>query len=289
VDTTIVATTLRSRYLMTGGYKTHYWEAGENGPTIVALHGGGAGTSGAAGMGMLMSLLADKFRVIAVDGVGGFGFTDLSAPAPYGVQSRVEQLERVVDAMCLDKFAVIGNSQGAWIAAKYAIEHPDRVSKMALISSATIGAAMGIPEEHTPAFQALAGYDFTREGMVKMLKALVHNEARVTDELVEMRLASALRPGAREALAAFAAGGRYLQTPAMSWNFDMRQSLPAITKQIPTIFFWGNQDAFVPVAVGKKLEGMLPDVKFHYVDGAGHQVQTDQADSVARTIGEFFR
>jgi len=287
VETTIVATALRSRYIMAGGVKTHYWEAGENGPTIIALHGGGAGTSGGAGMGTLMSLLADSFRVIAVDGVGGFGFTDVAAPAPYGVQSRVEHLERVVDAMCLDKFALIGNSQGAWIAAKYAILHPDRVTKMALISSATIGAAMGIPEEHTPAFKVLAGYDFTREGMVAMLKALVFNEQRVTPELVEMRLASALRPGAREALAAFAAGGRYLQSPAMFWNFDMRESLPAITKQIPTIFFWGEQDAFVPLHVGKKLETMLPDVRFHYVDGAGHQVQTDQADVVARIIRAF--
>jgi len=286
--TTTTATTIRSRYIMAGTIKTHYWEVGDNGPVVIALHGGGAGTSGSAGMGALMLLLGDSFRVIAVDGVGGFGYTDPAAPAPYGVQSRVDHLERVVEAMCLDKFAVIGNSQGAWVAAKYAIEHPDRVTKMALVASATIGAAMGIPEEHTPAFKALAGYDFTRDGMVAMLKALVHNEAKVTPELVDLRFHASLLPGVREALAGFGAGGRYLQSEAMFPNFDMRTTLPAITKHIPTIFFWGKQDAFVPMHVGEKLQKMLPDVRFYFVDGAGHQVQTDQAESVASTMRSFF-
>ncbi len=230
---------LRSRYVMAGGIKTHYWEAGDNGPVILALHGGGAGTSGGAGMGLLLPLLADRFRVIAVDSIGGFGFTD-AAPAPYGVQSRVDHLEAVVDALCLDTCAVIGNSQGAWVAARYAILHPDRVSKMALIASATIGAAMGIPEEFTPAFKLLAGYDFSREGMVALMKALVYDTSRVTDQLVDLRFASASRPGTREALAGFAAGGRYLTSEVMRASFDMRASLPAITKDIPTIFFWGE-------------------------------------------------
>lgn len=279
---------MRSRYVMAGGVKTHYWEAGEDGPAIVALHGGGAGTSGGAGMGLLLPLLADRFRVIAIDSVGGFGFTDPSAPAPYGVQSRVDHMEAVVDALCLENFHVIGNSQGAWVAARYAMLHPDRVPKMALIASATIGAAMGIPEEFTPAFKLLAGYDFSREGMVKLMEALVYDRSRVTDELVDLRFRSASRPGAREALAGFAAGGRYLTTDVMRASFDMRETLPAITKHIPTIFFWGVEDAFAPVKLGHQLDALLPDVKFYYVERAGHQVQTDQADYVAGVLREFF-
>jgi pimeloyl-ACP methyl ester carboxylesterase len=282
------ATGLRSRYIMAGGVKTHCWEAGENGPTVIALHGGGAGTSGGAGMGLLLPLLADKFRVIAIDGVGGFGYTDPNAPAPYGIQSRVDHLEDVVDALCLDKFDIIGNSQGAWAAAKYAILHPDRIKKMALISSATIGAAMGIPEEPTPAMKALVGYDFTREGMVAMLKALVNDEKKVTPALIDMRYQASMIPGVKEALGRVAAGGRYLTSDAMFTNFDMRESLPKITKQIPTVFFWGKQDQFVPLHVGERLAKLLPDAKWHFVEGAGHQVQTDQADYVAKTLKSFF-
>ena len=278
---------LRSRYVMANGVRTHYTEVGDNGPVIIAIHGGGAGSGGNAGMGGLLPELASNFRVIAIDSIGGFGDTDPSAPVPYGVQSRVDHLEDFVDALCLDKFIIMGNSQGAWVAAKYAILHPDRVTKMVLIATATIGAAMGIPEEPTPALKVLLGYDYTREGMKKMLEALAVNHDKVTDELIEARYAASMRPGAKEGMAAHAAGHRYLQSEVMRPNFDMTTTLPAITKHIPTIFIWGNDDQMAPVALGHKLQPMLPDVKWHFIDDAGHQVQTDQPEKLGQIITEF--
>jgi 2-hydroxy-6-oxonona-2,4-dienedioate hydrolase len=124
--------------------------------------------------------------------------------------------------------------------------------------------------------------------MVKLMYALVYDRSRVTDELVDLRFASASRPGTRAALAGFAAGGRYLTSDVMRASFDMRESLPAITKHVPTVFFWGEQDAFAPVKLGHQLDAMLPDVPFHYVDKAGHQVQTDRPEAIARTLLEFF-
>src|SRR5437879_1640813 len=118
---------LRSRYVMTGDVKTHYSEAGEDGPPVILLHGGGPGSSGEAGFGRMMSFLAGAHRVLAPDGVGGFGETDPAAPCPEGMQSRVDQLEAFMDALCLVQVCLSGNSQGAWVAAKYALEHPDRV------------------------------------------------------------------------------------------------------------------------------------------------------------------
>jgi 2-hydroxy-6-oxonona-2,4-dienedioate hydrolase len=275
---------LRNRTIVVNGVRTHYTEAGDDGPVLIALHGGGAGSSGGAGMGGLLPELAPHYRAIAIDSVGGFGQTDPSAPTPYGVQSRVEQVEAVVDAMGLDRFVIVGNSQGAWVAAKYAIQHPDRVTKMVLIASATISAAMGIPEEFTPAFKKLAGYNYTREAMRDMMEALIYDKNKVTDELIEARYLSSIRPGAKEALAAFSAGHRYLQSPEMFANFDMRTSLPEITKHIPTEFVWGEQDAMAPAHVGRQLEALLPGVKFRYLDHAGHQVQTDQPHALAQII-----
>jgi pimeloyl-ACP methyl ester carboxylesterase len=277
----------RSRYVTANGIRTHYTEAGEDGPVVVCLHGGGAGSSGDAGMGGLLPELAPNFRVLAVDGVGGFGLTDPTVPTPYGVQSRVDHLEAVLDALMIDKFIICGNSQGAWVAAKYAILHPDRVQKMVIIGSATVAAAMGIPEEFTPAFKALANYDYTREGMKKMLEALVHNHKQITDKLIDGRYQSSVRPGAKEALAAFVAGHRYLQSDIMKSNFDMRVSLPELTKHIKTVSVWGQEDQMAPPHVGKKLEALLPDVKWEYVAGAGHQVQTDHPERLAQIITDL--
>jgi len=280
-------TVLRSRYVVTGGHRTHYTEAGDNGPVIVALHGGGAGSSGAAGMGGLMPYLSDAFRIVAVDGVGGYGFTDPGAPANFGIHSRVNQLEAVVDTLGLERFFIMGNSQGAWIAAKYAILHPDRVEKMVLVASGSIADAMGIEEKPTPAMAALTGYDFTRPGMVRLLEALVTDHSRITDELVDSRYQASIRPGVREAMKQHRDGMAVLKSPAMRWNYDMRVSLPAITKEIPTILFWGENDKFAPVHLGHQLEPMLPDVKFHFIANAGHQAQTDRPDVMAPTIRAF--
>lgn len=275
---------MRSRFIIAGNVKTHYAEAGEDGPVILALHGGGHGSSGAAGMGAIMPLLEERFRVVAPDSVGGFGLTDPYAPAPYGLQSRVDHLEDVVDALCLERFTIVGNSQGAWCAAKYALLHPDRVERMVLIASNTIARAMGLKAEVTPGLKLLDGYDGTRAAMAALIGGLIFNKELITDELIETRQSSATRPGAKEAFEAQATGTRYLQTdPAMSLNFSM-QSLPALTKVIPTLMIWGEEDIFASPSLGRALEPLLPDVKFHWIPKAGHQVQTDQPRAVAELL-----
>ena len=90
---------IRSRYVMANGVRTHYYESGNDGPTIVAMHGGGAGSSGLAGMGPLLERLGSDYRVIAPDSIGGFGKTDPYAPVPLGLMSLVYHTEDVVDAL----------------------------------------------------------------------------------------------------------------------------------------------------------------------------------------------
>jgi pimeloyl-ACP methyl ester carboxylesterase len=254
------------------------------------LHGGGAGSSGVAGMGAAMERLADEFRVIAPDSVGGFGLTDPYAPTPYGLISRVQHLADFCDALCLDKFTIMGNSQGAWAAAHYAMLYPQRIEKMVLISSLTIGQSMGLSQAPNAAMKALGGYDGTREAMKRLLEALIIDKSRITDALIDERQAAATRPGALES---FQNLGKAIQAsrtdPIMAFRTDMRQSLPLLTKQIRTIFLWGEADPFAIPATGKGIEALLPDVKFHWVPGAGHQVQTDKPDESVKIIRDFMR
>jgi pimeloyl-ACP methyl ester carboxylesterase len=279
---------IRSRYVMAGGVRTHYSESGNEGPVILALHGGGHGSSGSAGMGLAMAGLGRTFRVVAPDSIGGFGFTDPAVPSPYGLQSRVDHIASFADALCLDRFTILGNSQGAWCAAKYAILHPDRVDRIVIIATNTIARAMHLHAPPTPAAKAFEAYDGSREAMRALLKVLVHNGDRITDELIDERQAAATRPGAREAFADQAKGTKYLQNdPAMSVNFDMRATLPAVSAAIPTIMIWGADDIFAPPELGLQLAERLPAVTLHMVNGAGHQVQTDQPEAVTDIINAF--
>src|ERR1700691_3673653 len=178
---------IRSRWVKANGVKTHYSETGDGGKVIVALHGGGAGSSGASGMGALMERLGDEFRVVAPDSVGGFGLTDPYAPTPKGLITRVEHLADVIDALCIDKAVILGNSQGAWAAAQYGILYPERVEKMILVSSLTIAGSLGIQQRPTEAMKALNDYDGTRDAMKRILEALIIDRSRITDRLIDER------------------------------------------------------------------------------------------------------
>jgi len=272
---------------MAGHVRTHYTEAGSNGPTVIVLHGGGAGSSGEAGFGRMMPFLADRFQVYAPDGVGGFGETDIMAPVPEGMHGRVDQLEDFVDALCLDEFCLSGNSQGAWVAAKYALLHPDRVTKLLLISSATIANAMGITGPETEGMRALRAYDGSRESMRRVLEALIHDKSLITDELIDMRNEAANRPGAAEARDAFLKGStRLTRDPNLHLKFEMTNTLPRLG--IPTRFAWGENDNFAVPELGRQLEKALPEVPFTWIPKAGHQVQNDQPEAVAKIMTEFF-
>jgi pimeloyl-ACP methyl ester carboxylesterase len=279
---------IRSRFVMASGVRTHYWETGTNGPAIVALHGGGAGSSGMAGMGPLLERLGDKARVIAPDSVGGFGLTDPYAPVTHGLTTRVEHTADFIDALCLPKVSLVGNSQGAWVAAQYAIRHPDRVEKLVLISSLTIANSLNIAQRPTEALKALNDYDGTRDGMRRILQALIIDPKRITDKLIDERQAAATRPGALESFRAFGRATAALrQNPLFALQNDMTRTLPTLTKTIPTIFIWGDSDTFALPETGREIAKHVPDAKFHWVAGAGHQVQTDKPDEAAKIIREF--
>jgi pimeloyl-ACP methyl ester carboxylesterase len=279
---------IRSRWAMANGVKTHYSETGGDGPVIVALHGGGAGSSGAAGMAAVMERLADTYRVIAPDSIGGFGLTDPYAPARYGLISRTRHIADLCDALCLDKFTILGNSQGAFCAALYAMENPARVDKVVLVSSLTIANALGITQPPNEAMKALGGYDGTREGMRRLLDALIIDKSRITDALIDERQAAATRPGALESFQALGKAIRATrENPLLNHLTDMTVSLPLLAKQIPTIFLWGDSDPFAIPATGKQVEAKVPAIKFHWVKGAGHQVQNDKPDESAAIIRAF--
>jgi 2-hydroxy-6-oxonona-2,4-dienedioate hydrolase len=282
-----MADTIRSRYVMAGHIKTHYVESGSDGPVVVLLHGGGPGSSGEAGFGRLIPLLADRYRVYAPDGVGGFGDTNPYSLATEGTQSRVDQLEAFMDTLCLHDVCMAGNSQGAWVAAKYTLQHPDRVRRLFLVASLTISGAMGLPMQQTAGLKALNSYDGSKESMRRVMEALVYDRSVVTDELIDVRDASANRPGAPEARKAFEQGQRRLTSdPNMRLKYDMQHTLPRLT--IPTMFAWGENDTFAPPEVGRQLEKLLPNIPFHFIPRAAHQAQTDQPEALAELMMRHF-
>ncbi|MUG72737.1 alpha/beta fold hydrolase [Paenibacillus validus] len=279
-------------WVLANGVRTHYSWAGTEGPAVVLCHGGGPGSSGGAGWRFMLPALAEAgFRVYAPDQIS-MGWTDARPHAwpVLGHQSLVNHVSDFIDALCLDEVYLVGNSQGAYVAAKYTIDHPERVRKCFLIGSATIAMSMGLERPdggNNAAFQALLHYDYTEEAMRKFLTAIINDPTKVTDELVRARHVAANRPGIRESMQAFQDYQSRMRREPQLWDrFSLKDSLPQL--KVPTEFIWGIDDSFAPVEMGHELEKLLPNIPFSYIREAGHQCQTDQPELVNRMVIEFF-
>jgi pimeloyl-ACP methyl ester carboxylesterase len=144
---------------------------------------------------------------------------------------------------------------------------------------------MGLKAPRGEGHKLLSSYNGTRESMVRLMQGLAARPEVITDALVDLRQAAATRPGAMEAFAASEKSIAAVRTDPLATSlFDMRESLPALAKKIPTIFVWGENDIFAAPSHGREIEALLPDVKFHWVKNAGHQVQTDQPETVAEIV-----
>jgi DNA-binding winged helix-turn-helix (wHTH) protein/pimeloyl-ACP methyl ester carboxylesterase len=94
----------------------------------------------------LLRRLAQQFRLIRYD-ERGTGLSDWEV-ADISFETFVRDLETVVDALRLDRFAIFGNAQGAAVAIVYAVRHPERVSRLVLSGGYAQGwRARGNPAE----------------------------------------------------------------------------------------------------------------------------------------------
>jgi pimeloyl-ACP methyl ester carboxylesterase len=278
-------------WVLAGGVRTHYAWAGTSGPAVVLLHGGGPGSSGAAGWRFMLPALAQAgFRVLAPDQLS-MGQTDARPHAwpVLGHQSLVNHVAEFLAALCLDQVALVGNSQGAYVAVKLALDHPQHVTKLFLIGSATIADAMGMPRRGPNAgMQALLDYDYSESAMRRFMEAIVYRPAQVSDELIRARHEMANLPGVRDSRTAFDAGvQRRRQDAALAGQFSLRDRLPNLAT--PAIFAWGECDTFAPTAMGRELETLLPNIPFHFIPEAGHQVQTDQPEIINGMVIDWLR
>jgi 2-hydroxy-6-oxonona-2,4-dienedioate hydrolase len=168
--------------------------------------------------------------------------------------------------------------------------YPERIGNIVLLSSITIGGAMGLKAPRGEGHKLLSSYDGTRASMVRLMQGLAARPEVITDALVDLRQGAATRLGAMHAFAASEKSIAAVRTdPLATALFDMRESLPALAKKIPTIFIWGESDIFAAPSHGRELEALLPDIKFHWIKNAGHQVQTDQPEIVAEIVDNLIK
>lgn len=104
-------------------------------PPLVLLHGS---SMNAAMWINDMQAYARSFRVYALDLPGEPGRSD-ERQLPFDTLDYVQWLADVFHHLQMDKAALVGASLGAWLAAKFAAHHQDKVSKLVLLCPAGVG------------------------------------------------------------------------------------------------------------------------------------------------------
>jgi pimeloyl-ACP methyl ester carboxylesterase len=121
----------QGRFIDVDGVRLHYLEKGE-GPPVVLLHGNVVTAEDFAYSGLL-DLTAERHRVIAFDRPG-MGYSDRPNGRLWTPGVQADLLRRAFDRLGIERAVVLGHSLGAMVAAAFALDHPDAVRGLVLLS-----------------------------------------------------------------------------------------------------------------------------------------------------------
>ena len=206
----------------------------------------------------------------------GFGMSDWAVD-DFSLAARLSDLETVVDAAGLDRFALMGMSGGSAVAMAYAIAHPERITRMVLygtvcgIPSTFAGDAMA--EEETYRSMIRVGWAkedpvFRRVFTTKFIPGATEEQMRWFDDLQRMSTspenAVASRIGRQEA--------------------DIADDLPSISA--PTLILQATGDRSTTFDNAVKVSGWIPGARLVALDSRNHILLADEP-AWATFVDEF--
>lgn len=245
----------------TGELELAYEEAGQ-GPVVVLVHGlGGSAYSWRAQLG---GLAAAGYRTIAYDQRGA-GHSAVPA-GPYSVQGWADDLDGLLEALALERVALVGHSVGTMVAEHAALRLGERCWALALI-----GGALGWPEGAAPNFERRAA--LARAGRL--------------DEIAKQVAATGLsercrseRPELHGLFLAAIAGNDpegYAESALATGRASM---LEPSRIGCPTLALCGELDPVTPPAASEAIAAAIPRAETALVEGAAHWCQLEAPDAV---------
>lgn len=116
-------------YLVTGGY------SGEE--PVVMIHG--LGPNAALVWRGIMPPVGDAHYKVIAPNLPGFASSD-HKQVDYSIAYQADAVAQMIDELKLDHVNLVGNDLGADVALYYAVDHPDKVERMVLVSGGLVGA-----------------------------------------------------------------------------------------------------------------------------------------------------
>jgi pimeloyl-ACP methyl ester carboxylesterase len=224
----------------------------------------------------LLAALAEHAEVVAPALPGYLGSDALGPHAD--VEDHAFHLADLVDQLGLGAVTVVGASIGGWLAAEFALRHPDRVRRLVLVGPL----GLYVPDARGVLFFGAAA-------------------PRGVGGLGEVRGVLFAEPDGPAALSALPddltreqslrwfgglAGAAQLGWPAPQLcNPKLRARLGRIGA--PTLLIWGPDDQVAPVAQAEVWRGGLRDAQVEVLGRGGHALTLEHPVGVARAIDSF--
>jgi pimeloyl-ACP methyl ester carboxylesterase len=264
------------RDTLVDGVRWRSRETPGDGDPVVYVHGHLA--SSASWKEVLVSASAGR-PAIAVD-LPGFGFSDRPWPYDYTAAGEARGLVRYLEARCIARAILVGNSLGGAEAMLVAVERPELVEGLVLVAPATPSGTIPWPVRvlRAPlvgeAVLAMAARPFVGFGLRHKMYA---RASRVTDAAIDDAWRPLGVPGTRRAA---------LQ--AVRVDPKMFRGLETGVRA-PTLVLWGEKDKMLPAAEGEKLAGKIPNARLVILPDAGHLPQRERPEAFAAAVGSFVR
>jgi pimeloyl-ACP methyl ester carboxylesterase/DNA-binding CsgD family transcriptional regulator len=198
----------------------------------------------------------------------GCGLSDWEVP-DFSFEAWVRDLGTTADARGLDRFPVLGISQGAAVAVAYAARHPERVSALLLYGGYARGRLRrGLTAETREEAEALlhltrVGWGQGKGAYRQVFSTLMMPDAssdqhRWFDEL------QAVSTSPENAV-------RFEET-----FFQIDVTTEARHVRAPTLVLHSRQDASIPFEEGRILSGLIPDARLVPLDSRNHVLQENE-------------
>ena len=230
-----------------------------------------------------MPALADAgFRVIAVD-LKGHGLSDKPlASNEYTIESLVEHLRDILDALDLDRPALVGHSLGGSLIYHFASRYPERARCLGMLSPVGL---KGVP--------LMRLYRFLTPAALTPLIRMIHPRVIVTLALMRVygKRAHFTQRDVEEYLAPsqfpnFALAMREL-LHNYDWNAAEGRQLERV--DLPAAGAWGSLDHLMPDDGLGIYVSLVPQVVLRAISDAGHIITEETPDEVNEVLIALLR
>ena len=262
-------------------HRVAYLDIGEGKPVIL-IHGFG----GSMWQWEYQYLeLATSYRVIIPDLIGS-GLSD-KPETIYSPERLVQFFREFMKRLEIQQATLIGNSMGAGLAMAMALDHPEQVDRLVLISGfpAKVEGSVASPQfrrfliHRPPLWLATIGNRMAGKGTTeRLLKEIIYQPELVSPSVIERSFQNRHRGG--------------LLTPLYSLldhmdNWEERYGKRLANIPHPTLLLWGEYDRVFPLEVGRQVSSLLPQAEWHMIPQSGHLPQWEQPQVVNPLVLSF--